>query len=388
MESIKAYLIGNQTNPLLARELLGRPVQAYALAALNEACPGNVSMLMTPQEKTGLIASLQAETAQKIVFVRADSATAEPQGVYTLCAQASANQDEMFAITIPGTQTLLALCSDRELLLRTLDGATLDSLQDLLPLLAKQDVHLRAIPVPSPVKCIAVDSPRSFAAAHAALRQDILDKLLDAGVIILDPERTIIEADVQIGAGTIVYPGNLLMGKTVIGAGCTLWQNNRLQNATVGDGTTVESSVLLNCAVGAKTTVGPYAYVRPDSNVGDGCRIGDFVEIKNSKIGNGTKVSHLTYVGDSDLGEHINLGCGVVFVNYDGKTKSRSTVADHAFIGCNCNLVAPVHVGENAYIAAGSTITEDVPADALYVARSRGTTKENWVSKRKEQGKL
>ena len=146
--------------------------------------------------------------------------------------------------------------------------------------------------------------------------------------------------------------------------------------------------MLVRCRVGARTTVGPFAYLRPDAEVGEHCRIGDFVEIKNSRIGDGTKVSHLTYVGDSDLGKDINLGCGVVFVNYDGKTKSRSRVDDHAFIGCNCNLIAPVHIGENAYLAAGSTVVEDVPADALFVARSRGVVKEDWVKRRKEQGKL
>ena len=112
------------------------------------------------------------------------------------------------------------------------------------------------------------------------------------------------------------------------------------------------------------------------------------MEIKNSRIGDGTKVSHLTYVGDSDLGRHINLGCGVVFVNYDGKVKSRSTIDDNAFIGCNCNMIAQVHVGKNGYIAAGSTVVEDVPEDALFVARARGVIKEDWVKRRKEQGKL
>jgi bifunctional UDP-N-acetylglucosamine pyrophosphorylase/glucosamine-1-phosphate N-acetyltransferase len=146
--------------------------------------------------------------------------------------------------------------------------------------------------------------------------------------------------------------------------------------------------VLTHCRVGAYTTVGPFAYLRPAATVGEHCRIGDFVEIKNSTIGDGTKVSHLTYVGDSDLGKDINLGCGVVFVNYDGKTKNRSRVDDHAFVGCNCNLIAPVHIGENAYLAAGSTVVEDVPADALFVARSRGVVKEDWVKRRKEQGKL
>ena len=161
-----------------------------------------------------------------------------------------------------------------------------------------------------------------------------------------------------------------------------------MSNATIGDGTTVEASVLIDCRVGSHTTVGPNAYLRPKANVGDHCRIGDFVEIKNSNIGDGTKVSHLTYVGDADLGKNINLGCGVVFSNYDGKRKYRSTVGDDAFIGCNVNLVSPVSIEAGAYIAAGSTITKDVPAGALAIARERQRNLSGWVETRKAEGKL
>ena len=174
----------------------------------------------------------------------------------------------------------------------------------------------------------------------------------------------------------------------VIGEGCTLLPNCRIDASRVGAGTRVESSVLLSCEVGANATVGPFAYIRPQTRVGDGCRVGDFVELKNATIGEGTKISHLTYVGDSDLGRDINLGCGVVFVNYDGKEKHRTTVDDKAFIGCNVNLVSPVHVGREAYIAAGSTVTEDVPGGALAIARQRQTVRPGWVDKRKEEGKL
>lgn len=235
---------------------------------------------------------------------------------------------------------------------------------------------------------IAVTDAESYAAAFRCLRERTVKRHLQNGVVILDPDRTVIEPDVQIGAGTIVYPNNTLQGHTQIGSGCTLYPGSRMLDAVIGGETTVESSVMLSCAVGSHTTVGPFAYLRPQASVGDHCRIGDFVEVKNSNIGDGTKVSHLTYVGDSDLGKKINLGCGVVFVNYDGKIKHRTTVDDNAFIGCNVNLVSPVHVGENAYVAAGSTIDEDVPADALYIARARGVIKEGWVTRRKEKGKL
>ena len=219
-------------------------------------------------------------------------------------------------------------------------------------------------------------------------REGIIIQHMENGVIFVDYERTYIDADVKIGKGTTIYPNCILEKGSEIGENCMLLPNCRISAATIGDGVTVEASVLTECSIGSGTTVGPFAFIRPKSVIGENCRIGDFVEIKNSQIGDNTKVSHLTYVGDSDLGCDINLGCGVVFVNYDGKTKKRSHIEDHAFIGCNTNLVAPVNVGKDAYIAAGATVTEDVPEGALYIARSKGVIKEGWVEKRKADGKL
>ena len=186
----------------------------------------------------------------------------------------------------------------------------------------------------------------------------------------------------EIGRGTVIGPCVTLKGNTVIGENCIIGQNSRVENCRIADGAEIQSSVLLDSSVGEETKVGPFAYVRPGSRVGAHCKVGDFVEIKNSAFGDGSKASHLTYIGDSDVGSGVNLGCGVVFVNYDGTNKYRSTVEDGAFIGCNSNLVSPVTVGAGAYIGAGSTVTEDVEADALYVARARGVTKEGWVSRK------
>ena len=167
-----------------------------------------------------------------------------------------------------------------------------------------------------------------------------------------------------------------------IGKGCLIGQNSRIKDSKIGNGTDIQSSVILESEVGEKTHVGPFAYVRPGSRIGNECKVGDFVEVKNSNFGNGSKASHLSYIGDSDVGEGVNIGCGVVFVNYDGSSKHRSNVADGAFIGCNINLVSPVNVGEKAYIAAGSTVTKDVPAGALCVAREKQRVIEGWVEKR------
>lgn len=206
--------------------------------------------------------------------------------------------------------------------------------------------------------------------------------LMEQGVVFVDLKTAYIDEGVKIGRGTVICPCVVLEGDVVIGEDCVIGQNTRIVDSVIGDGTTVQSSVILQSQVGSDTTVGPFAYLRPNSSIGDGCKVGDFVEVKNSTMGDGSKASHLTYIGDSDVGKGVNLGCGVVFVNYDGSNKYRSIVDDGAFIGCNSNLISPVHIGEKAYVAAGSTITEDVPGGALYVARSRGRTFRDWVEKR------
>ena len=205
---------------------------------------------------------------------------------------------------------------------------------------------------------------------------------MEAGVNFIDLKIAYIDEGVKIGKGTTIYPCVVIEGDVTIGEDCVIGQNTRIKDSVIGNGTTIQSSVILESKVGNETTVGPFAYLRPNSDIGNKCRVGDFVEIKNSKLADGAKASHLTYVGDSDVGEKVNLGCGVVFVNYDGSKKYRSVVEDGAFIGCNVNLISPVHVGKGAYVAAGSTITEDVPDGALYVARSRGKTVEGWVEKK------
>lgn len=205
---------------------------------------------------------------------------------------------------------------------------------------------------------------------------------MEQGVHFIDIKMAYIDEGVRIGKGTTIYPCVVLEGDVCIGEDCVIGQNTRIKDSTIGNGTSVQSSVILESRVGDETTVGPFAYLRPGSKIGNHCKVGDFVEIKNSSMGDGAKASHLTYVGDSDVGERVNLGCGVVFVNYDGSKKYRSVVEDGAFVGCNVNLISPVHVGKNAYVAAGSTITRDVPDGALYVARARGKSLEGWVEKR------
>ncbi|MDR0879583.1 MAG: bifunctional UDP-N-acetylglucosamine diphosphorylase/glucosamine-1-phosphate N-acetyltransferase GlmU [Clostridioides sp.] len=231
---------------------------------------------------------------------------------------------------------------------------------------------------------MGVNSRVQLSQAEEIMRARINEGHMDNGVTMINPATTYIESDVQIGSDTIIYPGAMLMGSTKIGKSAIIGMNSSITNSTIGDFTEVKNSTIIDSVVGSHTTVGPYAYLRPNANVGDHVKIGDFVEIKNSNIGNNSKASHLAYIGDADVGENVNIGCGVVFVNYDGEKKFRSTVKDGAFVGSNSNLVAPVTVEEKGYIAAGSTITDDVPNASLAIARARQVVKDGWVDKNKK----
>lgn len=229
----------------------------------------------------------------------------------------------------------------------------------------------------------AVSGLQELTEWQPVLNRANLTRLARQGVEIWDYGTTYIDPTVSIGVGTAVLPGTILRGQTSIGKNCTIGPNSYLENAKIGDDSVVNASQIYNSTVGYDTRVGPFTYVRPGSNIGNSIKVGDFVEIKNSTVGDGTKISHLTYVGDSDVGRNCNFGCGTVTVNYDRAKKFRTVIEDNAFIGCNTNLVAPVTVGEGAYIAAGSTITDDIPSMALAIARARQQNKKDWASKHK-----
>ena len=275
-------------------------------------------------------------------------------------------------------------CFDIDTLLNTLGKLNNNNnqgeyyLTDVIEILKNEGKKVGAIAV-DVEEITAVNSKEELSVANDIMRSRINREHMDNGVIIMDPRNTYIECDVIIGQDTVIYPGNVIEGTTVIGENCALYSNNRITNGIIGDDVTVENSVVLNSRIGDNTTVGPFAYIRPETTIGNNARIGDFVEIKKSSIGDGTKVSHLTYIGDAEVGEKCNFGCGTVVVNYDGKAKYKTTIGDNVFIGCNTNLVSPVEVEDNTYIAAGSTITEKVPEGSLAIARARQINKENWV---------
>ncbi len=208
-------------------------------------------------------------------------------------------------------------------------------------------------------------------------------RMEEDGVQFQDIYNAYIDKEVVIEEGAYIANNVTLKGKTVIGKNAYIGQSSYLEDAKIGAGSKVQISYILDSSVGENTNVGPFAYIRPGSVIGNECKVGDFVEVKNATFGDGSKSSHLTYIGDADIGQNVNLGCGVVFVNYDGAKKYRSTVGNDSFIGCNSNLVAPVNIGEGVYVAAATTITEDVPSDALCIGRVRAENKENWVHRRK-----
>lgn len=231
-------------------------------------------------------------------------------------------------------------------------------------------------------ECLGVNDRVQLARASELLYRRTAEKCMREGCTLIDPHTVYIDPESVISHDVTMYPGVVLEAGCEIQEGAVLYPGSRLHHAKVGARTTVQNSVMIDASVGSDSIVGPYAYLRPGTDVGSHCRVGDFVELKNCTIGDGTKISHLTYVGDADFGSGINVGCGVVVVNYDGSRKYHTSVGDGAFIGCNTNLISPVKVGEGAYIAAGTTVTDDVPPHVLVIGRSRQEVIENWKDKR------
>jgi len=213
------------------------------------------------------------------------------------------------------------------------------------------------------------------------MRERINAAHIKNGVRMIDPSTAYIDDTVEIDAGVLIYPNVILEGSCKISADAIVGANCHLKNTIVGERAHIRQSEAIDAEIGADTQVGPFAYLRPNARIGEKCKIGSFVEVKNSNINDGTSVAHLAYVGDADVGRKVNVGCGVITANYDGKSKHRTIIEDHVFVGSNSNLIAPVRLGEGAYVAAGSTITDDLPSCALGIARARQVQKLDWRKK-------
>lgn len=259
-------------------------------------------------------------------------------------------------------------------------------LTDTVAILRELGRPVYGVPAADPDEVLSVNDRVQLAAVERVMQRRICEHWMRAGVTMIDPGRVVIGADVELGRDTVVYPGAVLEGRTVVGTDCVIGPNARIVDSTIEAGARVESSVVLSSQIGPGTTVGPFAYVRPESRIGAGVKIGDFVEVKKSVIGDRSKVSHLAYVGDADIGSDVNVGCGAITVNYDGQAKHRTVVGDGSFVGSNVNLIAPVEIGAGAYLCAGSTITDNVPDDGFAIARGRQVTKPNYVKAWKQRG--
>lgn len=256
-------------------------------------------------------------------------------------------------------------------------------LPDVLEILRKHGEKVWAVAANDYESTLGINSRVQLAGAEKILRHRKNIELMEHGVTLMDPDSTFVDADVTVGRDTVIYPFTWLEGSTTVGEGCELGPNSRFSDTKIGNHVMAQFSYAHECEIADDVIVGPYVHLRPGTQLAHKVKIGNFVEVKNSNIGEGTKLPHLSYIGDCDMGAGVNMGCGTITVNYDGKAKFRTTVGDKAFVGCNSNLVAPVVVGDGAYIAAGSTITKDVPPSNLAVARARQKNIDGWADKRK-----
>lgn len=254
-------------------------------------------------------------------------------------------------------------------------------LTDVIGILVSENEIVEGYITPDATETVGVNDRLALAEAETYMRRRINRQHMLDGVTLIDPANTYIEPDVTIGADTVIYPGVSLKGSTSIGEDCVIGPHTEITDSTIDNGVTIKQSVLQEAVVGSGTSVGPFAYLRPGANLGENVKIGDFVEIKNATLGNDVKVSHLSYVGDAKIGSNVNFGCGAITVNYDGFNKQLTEVEDDAFIGSNVNLIAPVKIGKGAYVVAGSTITHNVDADDLAIARERQTNKPGYAAK-------
>ncbi|MBN9656224.1 bifunctional UDP-N-acetylglucosamine diphosphorylase/glucosamine-1-phosphate N-acetyltransferase GlmU [Halobacillus sp. GSS1] len=280
-------------------------------------------------------------------------------------------------------------CFDNAMLFDALKNVSNDNVQgeyylpDVVEILKGQGETISAYQTPEFSESLGVNDRVALSKAEKLMKQRINEQHMRNGVSLVDPEQTYIGPDVTIGRDVVIYPGSVLEGATSIEDDAVIGPHSTITNCYVGSATIIKQSVAADSKIGSRVQIGPFAHIRPQSSLGDDVKVGNFVEVKKASFGDGSKASHLSYIGDAEVGSGVNIGCGTITVNYDGENKHLTTIEDDAFIGCNSNLIAPVTVGKGAYVAAGSTINQDVPSEALSIARSRQTNKEGYASKMK-----
>jgi bifunctional UDP-N-acetylglucosamine pyrophosphorylase/glucosamine-1-phosphate N-acetyltransferase len=284
-------------------------------------------------------------------------------------------------------------CFDNKALFQALQHVSNDNTQgeyylpDVIGIMREQSEKVSAFLTEDFNETIGINDRAALAEAEKILRRRINEKHMRNGVSIIDPDHTYIHPNVKIEQDVTIHPGTIIKGDSIIEAEAEIGPHSEITNCYVGEETHLKQSVATDSKIGNRVKIGPYAHIRPESIISNQAKIGNFVEVKKTKLGEGSKISHLSYIGDADVGRNVNVGCGTITVNYDGKNKYLTTIEDDAFIGCNSNLIAPVTVGQGSYIAAGSTITKNVPEDALAVARARQSNKEGYATRIKNRQK-
>lgn len=283
-------------------------------------------------------------------------------------------------------------CFDNKALFEALENVSNDNVQgeyylpDVIKILKDLDEVVAAYRMESFEESLGVNDRIALAEASKLMQRRINDNHMRNGVTLVNPENTYIDIDVKIGQDTIIEPGVMLRGNTVIGDDCVISSGSEIANSVIGERVHVRNSSIFESKVGDEVQIGPYAHLRPESDIHNHVKIGNYVETKKAIVGEGTKLPHFIYMGDAEIGKNVNVGCGSIAVNYDGKNKAKTIIGDDVFVGCNSNLIAPVKVGDRAFIAAGSTITKDVPEDALGIARAKQENKMDYA-KRLNHGK-
>jgi len=307
----------------------------------------------------------------------------DDNGVQRIVEHKDANEDERLVDEI-NTGTY---CFDNQTLFKALKKVTNNNAQgeyylpDVIEILREESEKVSAFKTPDFDETLGVNDRVALSSAEKIMKKRVNENHMKNGVSIIDPDHTYIEPDVVIEQDVTIYPGTMISGESIIKKNAEIGPHSEISNCYIGEETVIKHSVAQDSKLGNRVTVGPYAHIRPEAVINDDVKIGNFVELKKAQIGQKSKVPHLSYIGDADIGSKVNVGCGTITVNYDGKNKYLTTIEDDAFIGCNSNLVAPVTIGKGSFIAAGSTITKDVPEDSLSIARGRQTNKEGYATR-------
>lgn len=401
-EAVQAYL-GDRAEYALQSEQLGTGhaiQQAESLLGTEQGTTIIIcgdTPLVTPETLENIIANHESQGAAVTILT---ASMTDPTGYGRIIRGADGSVQKIVEQK-EGTPGELAVqeintgtyCFDNSKLFQALSQITNDNAQqeyyltDCIKILREQGEMVAAYETFDLAESIGVNDRLALSEAEGFMRARLAKKHMLNGVTIIDPSATYIGADVVIGSDTVLYPGTILNGHTVIGEDCIIGPNTEIADSTIGHGSTVRQSILSEAEVGAEGNIGPFAYLRPGTKLSDQVKVGDFVELKNVTVGQGSKIPHLSYVGDAVVGSGVNIGCGAITANYDGLNKAITEIGDNVFIGSNSNLIAPVRVGDGAYVVAGSTITQDVEANDMAIARQRQENKSGYAEKIRAKAK-